>query len=101
MGLLDKIIGAVTKRPDAATGLTAAQSKHLAEALAPMDIVQAGLAAQALAFVEQAENAGLLQSLSTLPKTKDLSDLLGKPGRLRWQFNAGTTNPSKTQARKV
>ena len=100
MGLLDKIIGAVTKRPDAATGLTAAQSKQLGEALAPMDIVQPDLAAQALAFVEQAENVGLLQSLSTLPKAKDFSDLLGKPGRLRWQFNAWNNKPVENAGKK-
>ena len=100
MGLLDKIIGAVTKRPDAATGLTAAQSKQLGEALAPIDIAHPDLAAQALAFVEQAENVGLLQSLSTLPKAKDFSDLLGKPGRLRWQFNAWNNKPVENAGKK-
>ena len=98
MGLLDKIIGAVSGR--APSELTGAQTKQLETALAPLDQTQPGLAAQALAFVAQGQHEELLQTLGTLPGAKDLAESLGKPGRLRWGFGLWNQKAREAEAKK-
>ena len=90
MGLLDKIIGAVTGKSgderDPVSGLTSDQIKELAVAISFLDKVQPGLAEQALDFVVKGDNVAVLITLSGLPANNELDELLGKPGRLRWAF---------------
>lgn len=102
MGLLDKIIGAISSKTgkDDASGLSGEQLKELEVALTPMDKVQAGLAEQAFAFVTRGENPGLLQSLTTLKNADALSERLGKPARLRWSFNLWNQKELEADAKR-
>ncbi|MFN9471024.1 hypothetical protein, partial [Acidovorax sp.] len=84
MGLLDKIVGAVTGRSgNDGNGLSTAQNNLLRQAMEPLDKAAQGLADKALAFVTDGTHEAVLLELQA-PHAIEPGQLLGAPGRLRW-----------------
>ncbi len=56
---------------------------HLAQMVAPLDVVRPGLAGQVLSYLESGEQANVLLALEQFT-TQDCAVALGKPGTLTW-----------------
>ncbi|GAB2923984.1 hypothetical protein GCM10027093_74260 [Paraburkholderia jirisanensis] len=99
MGILDKILSAVASKAgmgkgDGAQsgGLTGEQTRHLRQALEPLEQAGAGLARQALDFVIDGGNVDVLLALQHAA-TSEPGQWLGAPGRLRWKFQPWQNKP--------
>ncbi len=100
MGLLDKIVGAVTGRSgNGANGLTTPQNNLLRQSMEPLDKAAPGLADKALAFVTEGTHEAVLLELQA-PLTPEPGQLLGSPGRLRWGFNLWNDKPVEAAGTK-
>lgn len=100
MGLLDKIVGAVTGRSgNDANGLSSAQHNLLRQAMEPLDKAAPGLADKALAFVAEGTHESVLLELAA-PHALEPGQLLGAPGRLRWGFYLYNDKPLEAAGKK-
>lgn len=100
MGLLDKIVGAVTGRSgNDANGLGSAQHNLLRQAMEPLDKAAPGLADKALAFVAEGTHESVLLELAA-PHALEPGQLLGAPGRLRWGFYLYNDKPLEAAGKK-
>lgn len=100
MGLLDKIVGAVTGRSgNGANGLSSAQHNLLRQAMEPLDKAAPGLADKALAFVAEGTHESVLLELAA-PHALEPGQLLGAPGRLRWGFYLYNDKPLEAAGKK-
>lgn len=100
MGLLDKIVGAVTGRSgNDANGLNSAQHNLLRQAMEPLDKAAPGLADKALAFVADGTHESVLLELAA-PHALEPGQLLGAPGRLRWGFYLYNDKPLEAAGKK-
>ncbi|MBB6557977.1 HEAT repeat protein [Acidovorax soli] len=100
MGLLDKIVGAVTGRSgNDAHGLSSAQHNLLRQAMEPLDKAAPGLADKALAFVAEGTHESVLLELAA-PHAVEPGQLLGAPGRLRWGFYLYNDKPLEAAGKK-
>ncbi len=100
MGLLDKIVGAVTGRSgNDGNGLSTAQNNLLRQAMEPLDKAAPGLADKALAFVSEGTHEAVLLELQA-PHALEPGQLLGSPGRLRWGFNLWNDKPLEAAGKK-
>ena len=89
MGVLDKILGALTGGVAAgaasAAGVTREQANWLAQCLKPLETIAAPLPELALAYVLEGTNEAVLLTLEQAG-AKSPEIVLGGPGRLRWKF---------------
>ncbi|MEO6276736.1 DUF4132 domain-containing protein [Roseateles sp.] len=89
MGVLNKILDALTGGVAAATasaaGLTRDQANLIAQSLQPLENIAASLPADALAYVLDGSHETVLLTLQQAG-AKSPEVLLGQPGRLRWKF---------------
>lgn len=89
MGVLDRILGALTGGVAAATasaaGLTREQANLIAQSLQPLENLDASLPEAALAYVLEGSHETVLLTLQQLG-AKSPEILLGQPGRSRWKF---------------
>lgn len=94
MGLLNKIVKAVTGRSDERqpSDLTIQQQDLLRQALEPLDKAAEGLADKALAFVTEGTQEIVLIAMQS-PYAIEPGQLLGAPGRLRWSFSLWDNSP--------
>lgn len=100
MGLLDKIVGAVTGRSgNEGDGLSTSQNNLLRQAFEPLDKAAPGLTNKAMAFVTEGTHEAVLLDLQA-PLTPEPGQLLGSPGRLRWGFNLWNDKPVETAGKK-
>lgn len=100
MGLLDKIVGAVTGRSgNDGNGLSTSQNNLLRQAVEPLDKAAPGLADKALAFVTEGTHEAVLLELQA-PHALEPGQLLGAPGRLRWGFNLYNDKPLEAAGKK-
>lgn len=89
MGVLDKIMDALTGGVAAATasaaGLTREQANLIAQSLQPLERIAAPLPTEALAYVLEGSHEAVLLTLQQAG-ARSPEILLGQPGRLRWKF---------------
>ena len=90
MGVLDRILGALSGGINASTasaaGVTRDQANLLAQSLQPLEKITPPVLDQVLAFVLDGSNATVLLTLQQAG-AQEPESLLGKPGRLRWKFH--------------
>jgi len=88
MGLLDKLVSTVKDQigVGGVAGLSAQQAMNLRDALAPLNTAAVGLGDKAAAFVTEGTQETVLLDLQAA-QGKELGQLLGEPGRLRWGFS--------------
>lgn len=98
MGLLSKIIGAITAG-DTASGLTGEQKHLLKQAFEPLAKAGAALPAKALAFATGGVEETVLLELQAA-QAHHPGQLLGNPGRLRWNFSQWNDKALQTLAEK-
>ena len=91
MGVLDRILGALTGGGAAAAtanaaGITREQADWLAKSLQPLETMDKALPDHAFAYVVEGSHETVLLALQQAAG-KSPEALLGKPGRLRWRFH--------------
>lgn len=91
MGVLDRILGALTGGGAAAAtanaaGITREQADWLAKSLQPLETIDKALPDHAFAYVVEGSHETVLLALQQAAG-KSPESLLGKPGRLRWRFH--------------
>lgn len=89
MGVLDRILGALTGGATSATasaaGITREQANWLKQSLQPLEKLAPALPEQALAYVLEGSHETVLLTLQQAGAQAP-EVLLGKPGRLRWKY---------------
>jgi HEAT repeat protein len=90
MGVLDRILGALTGGGAAAAtasaaGVTRDQANLLGKSLQPFETIAPALPEQALAYVLEGHHETVLLTLQQAAG-REPGALLGQPGRLRWKF---------------
>lgn len=88
MSFLDKILSTLTGTNIGSNSLDREQISLLKQALEPLDKAGSSLGARALEFVLQGTQEGVLLELpNASAPVGSLGEMLGNPGRLRWDFN--------------
>ncbi len=88
MGVLDRILGALTGGTASmanAAGVTREQASLLTQGLQPLEKISASLPANAMAYLLEGSHETVLLALQQAA-AQSPEELLGKPGRLRWQY---------------